>query len=97
MSLESMRRGFIGGSALALFIIKEFGLEGQAVPVMNAMRGYLEVEEEIISRLPPFLSFLLTPVTDYHDANVLYLEIIDMLALQQRPRSCQYYWQEGTP
>lgn len=92
MTLESMRRGFIGGSALSLFIIKEFGLDQQAVPTMDAMRSYLAIEEGLLSSIPPFLSFLVIPFTDYHNANVAFLEILDMLALNQRPRSCQYYW-----
>lgn len=92
MTLESMRRGFIGGSALSLFIIKEFGLDKQAVPTLNALRGYLEIEETILTQIPPFLDFLLIPFTDYHNAAKTYLEIIDMLAELQRPTTCEYYW-----
>jgi len=95
MALESMRRGFIGGSALSLFIIKEFGLEKQAVPTINFMRGYLEREEALIAQIPPFLDFLVMPFTDYHDANMAYLEILDGLAEKQRPRGCEYYWKKG--
>lgn len=94
-SLESMRRGFIGGSALSLFIIKEFGLDKQAVPTLNYMRRYLEIEEEMLSRIPIFLSFLASPFIDYHNAAKTYLEIIDILAENQRPRTCQIYWEKG--
>ena len=93
-ALESMRRGFLGGSALSLFIIKEFGLDRQAVPVLNAMRFYLETEEKLIEQIPDFLSFLLTPITDYHEAAKTYLLIIDALSELQRPRTCQFYWEE---
>ena len=96
-ALESMRRGFIGGSALSLFIIKEFGLERQAVPVINAMRGYLAIEGNLITQLPPFLAFLLTPFTDYHLSATTFLEILDILSEKQRPRGCAYYWKEGVP
>ncbi len=95
MALESMRRGFIGGSALSLFIIKEFGLDKQAVPTLNAMRGYLEVEETFLSQIPFFLEFLATPFTDYHEAAKTYLLIIDILAESQRPSTCEYYWEKG--
>jgi len=95
MTFESMRRGFIGGSALSLFIIKEFGLDRQAVPTLNAMRSYLEIEENLISQIPPFFEFLVTPVTDYHQAAKTYLEILDILAEAQRPRACEYYWKKG--
>lgn len=92
MALESMRRGFIGGSALSLFVIKEFGLDGQAVPTMNAMRSYLDIEGDLLSKIPDFLEFLVTPFTDYHEAAETYLKIIGLLAESQRPSSCKYYW-----
>ena len=94
MSLESMRRGFIGGSALSLFIIKEFGLERQAVPCMKWMRTYLDYEGNLIEQIPDFLSFLVHPFTDYHLAAETYLLILDILSESQRPRSCEYYWKE---
>lgn len=95
MALESMRRGFIGGSALSLFIIKEFGLDKAAVPTMNALRTYLATEELIRAQIPPWLDFLIIPFTDYADAARIYLEIIDNLAILQRPRTCAFYWKEG--
>ncbi len=93
-SLESMRRGFIGGSALSLFIIKEFGLDKQAAPTLDAMRSYLEVEETLLAQIPPFLEFLVTPFTDYHESAKLYLQIIEILAESQRPPGCEYYWEK---
>ena len=95
MALESMRRGFIGGSALSLFIIKEYGLEKQAVPVLDALRGYLEIEEALLSQIPPFLDFLVFPFTDYHEAAKTYLLILEILAESQRPPTCEYYWKKG--
>jgi len=94
MALESMRRGFIGGSALSLFIIKDFGLEYQAVPTMDAMRTYLATEEILLTQLPAFLDFLLTPFTDYHESAKLYLQILEILADLQRPLICPSYWKE---
>jgi len=94
MTFESMRRGFIGGSALSLFIIKEFGLDRQAVPTLNAMRGYLDIEETLLSQIPPVFKFLVSPLNDYHLAAKTYLKIIDILAESQRPRSCQFYWEK---
>ncbi len=95
-ALESMRRGFIGGSALSLFIIKEFGLDKQAVPTLDYLRGYLEWEETLLSQIPFFLDFLVTPFTDYHEAAKTYLLILDILSEQQRPRTCEYYWNKET-
>lgn len=95
MTLESMRRGFIGGTMLSLFIVKEFGLEGQAVPALDNLRTYLDIEEALLSQIPPFLSFLVQPFTDYHEAGHCALLIFDILAQLQRPRTCDYYWKKG--
>jgi hypothetical protein len=92
MSLEGMRRGFIGGSALSLFIIKEFGLDKQAVPTLDALQGYLNIEGWLITQIPPFLSFLVTPWRDYHNAAKIYLRILEILAELQRPLTCERYW-----
>ena len=97
MGLESMRRGYVGGSALSLFIIKEFGLEKRAVPTLNFLRGYLEIEEWLLTQIPDFLSFLAMPFQDYHDAAKCFLEIVDGLSEKQRPRTCQFYWDKETP
>jgi hypothetical protein len=92
MALEGMRRGFIGGSLLALFIAKEFGLEGQAVPTMDGLQRYLVIEEQLLSEIPDFLSFLFTPFQDYHDAATTYLKILHILVDKQRPSACSIYW-----
>jgi len=93
MALESMRRGFVGGSMLSLFVVKAFGLEKSAVPTMNALRTYLEIEEALLSTIPPFLNFLITPFTDYHESAKNTLKIIEILAELQQPRGCTYYWE----
>jgi len=95
MTLESLRRGFIGGSMLSLFIIKEFGLDKAAVPTMAWMRRYLDIEEALLSKIPTPLVALVMPFTDYHESAKLYLEILDILAEEQRPRTCQWYWDRG--
>lgn len=92
MSLDSMRRGFIGGSALSLFIIKEFGLDKGAKPTIAYMQSYLAVEEYLITQIPLFMTWLIQPAIDYHDANVTYLKILEALADSQRPAACQFYW-----
>lgn len=98
MGLESMRRGFVGGSALSLFVIKEFGLEYQAIPTINLMKGYLVIEQDLINRLPPFLAFLFSPFIDWHDACQTYVNILDILAEHQKDAeydTCEFYWKEG--
>ena len=95
LHLESFRRGYIGGSSLSLFIIKEFGLEKQAAPTLTAMRWYLDREEALLSQIPDFLAFLLMPFTDFHEAAKTFLQIIDILAEMQRPPTCDLYWKKG--
>lgn len=95
MALESMRRGFVGGSLLSLFVIKEFGLEGAAVPTMNFLRGYLAIEEELLTKIPITLPAIVQPFIDYHEASKLALQIFDILSESQRPRACHYYWTKG--
>lgn len=95
MTLESMRRGFVGGSALSLFVIKEFGLEGGALPTLTFLRGYLATEERLLETIPPFLFFLILPFTDYHNASKCYLSIIEELAEKQSPQQCATIWGEG--
>lgn len=94
-ALEGFRRGFISGSSLALFVVKEFGLDQQAVPTLNMLRSYLEMEEVMLSQIEPFLAFLFQPFTDFHEAAKTFLAIIDTLALLQRPRTCSFYWEGG--
>lgn len=94
MSLESMRRGFVGGTALALFIDLS-GLEPPStIRDLGFLRRYLEVEEWLITMIPPFLSFLVAPFIDYHKANCLFLEICDLLALARRETTCAPFWEK---
>jgi len=92
LTLDSLRRGFIGGSALSLFVIKEFGLEKQAAPTLDWLRRYIEMEEALLSQIPAWLQFLVMPFTDYHESAKLYLQILEILAEAQRPPTCQFYW-----
>lgn len=94
MHFESFRRGFIGGSSLSLFIIKEFGLERQAVPTLAWLRRYVDIEEEFIAQIPPYFEWLVFPITDYHLAAKTFLQILDALSELQRPRTCEFYWQK---
>ena len=97
MALESFRRGYIGGSMLSLFIIKEFGLDKAAVPTLQWLRTYIEIEEGYLAQIPAFLSYLATPFQDYHDAAKNYLLTLEILVELQRPPTCEYYWEKGDP
>jgi len=91
-SIDGIRRGYIGGSALSLFIIKAYGLDKGAVPTLDFMRGALVLEEGLLAEIPVLLNWLLFVFQDYHDANVMYLKILELLAESQRPSACSFYW-----
>lgn len=95
MSLESMRRGFVGGTSLSLFVIKEFGLEKHGKVTCEFLRYYLEVEEEMLSRVPDWLEWAFIIFQDYHDSAVVYLDILDDMVEIQQPSKCQWYWENA--
>jgi hypothetical protein len=87
MALEGFRRGTIGGSLLSLFIIKEFGLEGQARPTLDFLRWELSFEEKVIDEIPPPLFFIASPFIDYHEAAKYALQAFDILASEEAPHT----------
>ena len=97
MSLESMRRCFIGGTSLCLFI----DLAGDS-PLScsrdNAfLRSYLPIEEMLINELPPFLRWMVSPWIDYHNAAATFLKISEALCarkliLEAEITSCEEVW-----
>ena len=94
MSLESMRRCFIGGTALALFIDLS-GLEPPSVVRdLDFLRGYLEIEQELINNIPPIIAFITSPFIDYHNANCIFLDIVDRLQLFRMELTCQPVWEK---
>jgi len=94
MSLESMRRCFIGGTALALFIDLS-GLEPPSVVRdLTFLRNYLKIEEELIQNIPPIIAFIASPYIDYHKANCLFVDIVDRLQLFRRELSCNPVWEK---
>ena len=92
MSLESMRRGFMGGSALALFIdISIDNYEGCKLRIAT-MEQYLDVEEYLITQIPPILAFFMSPFTDYHKAQRCFFTIASTLCDRLQKRSCADIW-----
>ena len=93
MSLESMRRGFIGGTCLSLFIDLS-GLDQEScMRDLGTLRGYLPIEEHLIQSLPPFLQWLASPFIDYHKANVCFLAIAEALCRAKGELYCQTIWE----
>jgi hypothetical protein len=94
LSLEGMRRTFIGGSSLSLFIIKDFGLTPHAWSTLKLLEGYLAIEQSLIENIPPVIHFVLTPWVDHHNSGVLYLQILHLLAESEFPVTCDWYWKQ---
>jgi len=92
LSLEGMRRTFLGGTFLSLFIVKEFGLQPHARYTIDLLRRYLEIEAAMIPELPPVLNWLVRPWQDHNAAGQTYLDILEILAEQEFPAKCEFYW-----
>ena len=94
LSLEGMRRCFIGGTSLALFIDLS-GLEPPSVVRdLDFLRNYLAIEEELIQAIPPIIAYVAAPFIDYHNAASVFLEITDLLAIARREQSCKIIWKK---
>lgn len=92
LSLEGMRRTFLGGTFLSLFIIKDFGFPAYAQATIELLRGYLDVEAEMITRIKVPLGFLIKPWEDHNAAGRTYLDVLELLAEQEFPATCEFYW-----
>lgn len=95
LSLESMRRGFVGGTSLSLFIIKDIGLEGRGRQHLEMLKGYLDIEAALLAGIPGYLEFLFLPFLDYHDAGKTYVAILEDLVEYQDPANCSWYWDQA--
>lgn len=96
LGLESMRRCLIGGTALALFIDLSGLDQPSAIRDVGFLRGYLELEEQLIQEIPPIIAFITSPFIDYHNANCVFLDICDRLQLARREQSCSVIWEKET-
>ncbi len=92
LSLEGMRRTFLGGTSLSLFIIKDFGLPPHAMATIELLKGYLDIESGMIAAIKPPLGFLIQPWQDHNAAGRTFLDILTIMAEEEFPASCQWYW-----
>ena len=92
MSLESMRRGFMGGTALSLFIDISIGNHEGCKIRIAFMEKYLDVEQYLISQIPPVLAFFISPFIDYHNAQRCFFTIASTLCDRLQKRSCAEIW-----
>jgi len=99
LSLESMRRCFVGGTSLALFVDLSGLEQTSCLRDGNFLRAYLPVEEALINQLPPIIRFVASPFIDYHNAAKTFLEITDRLCYAKQEQLCPLIWekQESSP
>jgi len=92
MSLDSMRRGFIGGVSLSLFIdLSGLGQES-CQRDLKFLAAYLPIEEDLIKNIPFFLSFITRPFEDYHLAAMCFYETAKELCQQKGELECYGVW-----
>jgi hypothetical protein len=91
-NLEAARRGFLGGTQLSLFLIKTYGLDWLGREHVEKLRTYLDVEQAFIDAIPDYLSWMVLPWIDHHDAGVTFCSMMDDLLEYQDPNTCAYYW-----
>ncbi|MBA7588418.1 hypothetical protein ES708_30474 [subsurface metagenome] len=81
LGLESMRRGFIGGTSLALFIDLSGMGQGSCQRDLRTLEAYRPIEEALIDAIPDFLVTLIYCFEDYHLAAVCFYETAKELCL----------------
>lgn len=92
LSLEGMRRNFIGGTSLSLFIIIQYGLTHHADEALANLEAYLGIEQQFINALPGAVAFLLTPWVDHHNSGVASLRVFRLLLGTRNLTACEIYW-----
>ena len=92
ISMESMRRTYVGGASLSLFIIKSYGLDRQAADCLRWLRKGLRLMGGEIERVPWLISWIAAPYLDYVQSGETFIKIIDILKDLQRPPGCELYW-----
>jgi len=87
-ALDGFRRVWLGGTSLAFFIDISAGMLIPPPADLFRMQLYLNMEEDLWDRIPPWLQVPLTPFIDYHDACQAVLAIF--LAIQgELPVKCK--------
>lgn len=92
LNIESLRRGFLGGTQLSLFIIKDYGLDWLGRDHIEMLKTYLTIEQAMIDTIPDDLQFFIWPFMDHHDAGETYVSVLEDLVELQDPANCSYYW-----
>ena len=93
LSLESMRRSFIGGTSLALFIDLSGLDQTSCQRDYRTLKIYLDLEEKILENLPSFIRYLLRPFEDYHLAAQCFYETVKELCDGKGELTCQRVWE----
>lgn len=93
LGLESMRRGFVGGTALALFIDLSGLSQLSCQRDLRTLAAYLPIEKALIEAIPDFLITIIHCFEDYHLAAVCFYETALELCQQKGELECQGVWE----
>ncbi|GAH87509.1 unnamed protein product, partial [marine sediment metagenome] len=82
-ALEGLRRAWLGGTALTLFIDIGQSTPESCLRDVAALRVYLDIDREVINSVEEFLWPLIAPWIDHHNAQECFYEIAIQLCNQR--------------
>jgi len=96
-ALEGLRRCWLSGTALALFIDIGSSLPASCIRECENLRRYLDVDRMIIEMVPELLWPLIGPWIDHHNAQECFYEIAaELCNARNMPeidyQSCEECW-----
>lgn len=97
-ALEGLRRAWISGTSLALFIDISSSTPKSCLRDTAALRRYLDADRDIIESVPETAWPLIGPWIDHHNAQECFYEIALELCNQRNfpwadSKSCQEIWE----
>lgn len=96
-AFEGLRRAWLGGTALMLFIDIGQSTPESCLRDVAALRSYLDVDQEVINKVPELMWPLIAPWIDHHNAQECFYEIsLELCNARNAPyikcQSCDEIW-----
>jgi len=89
---EGLRRGYLGGLSLGLFMDLSTTPPGDCTRDLNSLRAYLDKEKDALEAIPQIAWPLIGPWIDHHNAVETFYEIAMELCIGLHVESCQDIW-----
>jgi len=95
--LEGLRRTYLGGLGLALFIDISSCPHESCQRDTQSLRKFLDLDKQLIETVPELAWPLIGPWIDHHNAAETFYDISMILCLQKQglenmPPSCDFVW-----